>query len=411
MTCKAFIDLCLLQFDGQRDIQMSRRTLINSIEVRSTPVLWSAPATSTENTLHQLAPYIGKLKSTIASDLIMRYTKRGDLVVDPFSGSGTIPLEALVHGRRSFGSDISPYAALLTRAKIGCLPSLDLALSQVETYLAESLLLPEPDLRRVPSWVRSYFHPRTLKEVYRFVQICKQRENDFLLACTLGILHHQRPGFLSYPSSHLVPYLRTRKFPKELFPEMYAYRDLRSRLLAKIRRALSRSKRTGSAEQACFRRTPIETTNFPETFDSVITSPPYMNALDYGRDNRLRLWFLAGNTVDSIDEANRSPVVSFSRQITKLALEVERGLTSRGTCVLVVGETVTRSSKEHPAEVVADLVLTSAPSMKLDHLFLDAIPDVRRSRRDNRGVKREIVLVFCKKSSVSHSSIRRDRLR
>jgi hypothetical protein len=32
-----------------------------------------------------------------------------------------------------------------------------------------------------------------------------------LLASMLGILHHQRPGFLSFPSSHLIPYNVRRK--------------------------------------------------------------------------------------------------------------------------------------------------------------------------------------------------------
>jgi hypothetical protein len=178
---------------------------------------------------------------------------------------------------------------------------------------------------------------------------------------------------------------------------MYAYRDLRSRLLAKVTRALSRAQIKPRATDAKFSFTPIESTRFPKEFDSIITSPPYMNALDYGRDNRLRLWFLGNDMVDKIDVANRSPLASFSRQITKLAFEAERGLSSRGTCVLVVGETVRRSSSEHPAEVVVDLISTHAPSLKLDHIIVDSIPDVRRSRRDNRGVKREVVLVFRKK--------------
>lgn len=379
---------------------MAKRGLIQSVDARKTPGLWSAPATSTENTLHQLAPYIGKLKSSIAADLIKSYSKKNDLVVDPFAGSGTIPLEAIALGRRSFGADISPYAAILTQAKTGSLPKLVDALEQVDAYLAESDLLPDPDLRKIPRWVRTYFHPRTLKEVCRFVQVCKTNDNAFLLACTLGILHHQRPGFLSYPSSHLVPYLRTKKFPRDLFPDMYAYRDLRSRLLAKVTRALSRAKFSPQDTDATFSFTPIESTRFPNEFDSIITSPPYMNALDYGRDNRLRLWFLGKNTVDEIDVANKSPLASFTRQITKLAVEAERGLSRRGNCVLVVGETVRRSSSEHPAEVVVELISKHAPSLKLDHIIVDSIPDVRRSRRDSRGVKREVVLVFKKQHRI-----------
>lgn len=381
---------------------MAKQTL-RSVEARETPELWGAPATSTENTLHQLAPYIGKLKSSIAADLIRSYSNTNDLVVDPFAGSGTIPLEALALGRRSFGADISPYAAILTKAKTGPLPDLAVALEQIDEYLAESFLLPDPDLRKIPQWVRSYFHPRTLKEVCRFVQVCKSNDNAFLLACTLGILHHQRPGFLSYPSSHLVPYLRTKKFPRELFPEMYSYRDLRSRLVAKVTRALSRAQFSPRAASVEFSFTPIESTRFPKRFDSIITSPPYMNALDYGRDNRLRLWFLGKEMVDQIDIANKSPLATFSRQISKLAFEAERGLSFRGTCVLVVGETVRRSSRGHPAETVVDVISTHAPSLKLDHIIVDEIPDVRRSRRDKRGVKREVVLVFRKTHRSSNS--------
>lgn len=88
--------------------------------------------------------------------------------------------------------------------------------------------------------VRQFFHPRTLKEAIKFVTVCKRDENNFLFACFLGILHHQRPGFLSYPSSHLVPYLREKKYPRDQFPELYQYRELRPRLLSKIQRAYAR---------------------------------------------------------------------------------------------------------------------------------------------------------------------------
>src|SRR5689334_6083804 len=84
----------------------------------SAPPTWRQSATSTECALHQLAPYIGKLKSTIARDLVSSFSRPGDLVIDPFCGSGTVPLEALLLGRRVLASDISSYAATLTRAKL-----------------------------------------------------------------------------------------------------------------------------------------------------------------------------------------------------------------------------------------------------------------------------------------------------
>jgi len=51
-------------------------------------------AVGSEWTLHQLAPYIGKVKSSIAKFHIENFTKEGDIVFDPFCGAGTIPFEA-----------------------------------------------------------------------------------------------------------------------------------------------------------------------------------------------------------------------------------------------------------------------------------------------------------------------------
>jgi hypothetical protein len=118
----------------------------------------------------------------------------------------------------------------------------------------------------------------------------------------LGILHHQRPGFLSFPSSHLVPYLRSKKFPQAEYPDLYAYRPLAPRLRAKVARALKRPPtRTlvGFVENVC--QSSVESVDLPNGIDCVITSPPYMNALDYGRDNRLRLWFLGEPYLESLD--------------------------------------------------------------------------------------------------------------
>src|SRR5258708_20036869 len=61
--------------------------------------------------------------------------------------------------------------------------------------------------------------PRSTLFPYTTLFRSKQRRSTFLLSCLLAILHHQRPGFLSFPSSHAVPYLRLNSFPRELYPE------------------------------------------------------------------------------------------------------------------------------------------------------------------------------------------------
>jgi hypothetical protein len=163
---------------------------------------WSARSTtSTDNTFHQLAPYIGRLKTSIARSLISRYTHAGDLVVDPFSGCGVVALEAAASGRCVLAGDWNPYAVLLTRAKHFPPASLIAAQRRLrETWALSRKKISKQDLRAVPRWVRKFFHPETLRSALAFRDACVGRQDHFLLACLLGILHHQRPGFLSYPS-------------------------------------------------------------------------------------------------------------------------------------------------------------------------------------------------------------------
>src|SRR5207237_3494216 len=82
------------------------------------PLEWKASAPRTHSRLHQLAPYIGKLKPVIARQLLRQFTAPDDVVLDCFSGSGTIPLEALLLGRRVLAFDVNPDAVTLTRAKL-----------------------------------------------------------------------------------------------------------------------------------------------------------------------------------------------------------------------------------------------------------------------------------------------------
>ena len=193
--------------------------------------------------------------------------------------------------------------------------------------------LPTPDLRRIPQWVRAFFHPRTLKETLRLTQVLKRERHYFLLGSMLGILHHQRPGFLSYPSSHLVPYLRSNKFPKSPYPELYEYRSIAPRLKAKVERAL---KRTPEASLTALvdgvRLSSAKSVNLPDSIDCVITSPPYMDALDYRRDNRLRLWFLGESSSERADRAFTT-LPGFRKLLDALARQLDQKVRPGGYCI------------------------------------------------------------------------------
>ncbi|HXF39415.1 MAG TPA: hypothetical protein VN687_06860 [Blastocatellia bacterium] len=132
-------------------------------------------------------------------------------------------------------------------------------------------------------------------------------------------------------------------------------------------------------------------------FDALITSPPYMNALDYGRDNRLRLWFIDPTLAELAENDVTQRRDAFIQAITSLAGKLEAGLRRAGFAVFIIGEEFKRSFDAHPSEVVASILKFRAPSLVLRAVVKDDIPDVRRTRRECRGVKTEHILVFERK--------------
>lgn len=370
-------------------------SLLSDLPAASAPAEWKRSADATDSRLHQLAPYIGKLKPVIARELLEQFTAPGDVVLDCFSGSGTVPLEAALLGRSVMAFDTNPYAVTLTRAKLEAPATLPSASAALDQRLAAALARPQCELDAVPEWVRKFFHPSTLQDAIRFADECIEQDDQFLLSCLLGILHHQRPGFLSYPSSHLVPYLRDRKFPRADYPEMYEERALEPRLRAKVARAMKqqmpRPKPFFHVEQCG-----VELLSLDRDVDAIVTSPPYMNALDYVRDNRLRMWFLDRSTEDYSPEPTERQA-QFDAIIAAFALNALSRLRAGGYCVLVVGETVLRKRMtSHPAERILAKLLAAYPRLVAERVILDEIPDVRRSRRTGAATKRELILILRK---------------
>jgi SAM-dependent methyltransferase len=362
--------------------------------------LWHGSFNSRESTLQQLSPYVGKMKSGMAKVLIELYSEPKETVLDPFSGSGVVPLEAALAGRRAWASDLSPYAYWLTRGKLEAPGKERVAIARAEELLdAVERDAPSADMS-VPEWVTDFFHPDTLREVVTAFRLLRQWEDYFLAACLLGILHHVRPGFLSYPASHLVPYLRKEKYPPEEFPEMYAYRDLRSRLLAKVRRAYRRHMLPVDWERRQYRVWQMNAMNLPipnKAVDAVISSPPYFGALDYARDNRLRLWFLGCEDWKELDASLTANKRVYIPQMSSCLREMHRVIKPGGYCVLVLGDVDRDGTTKRTAEILADLaVAVTQGGFRVDTILDDRIPDERRSRRQTRTTKFERVLVMQK---------------
>lgn len=360
---------------------------------------WHGSFNSRESTLQQLSPYVGKMKSGMARALITLYSKPGDTVLDPFAGSGVVPLEAVLTERHAWANDFSPYAYVLTRGKLEAPGSEAVAIARARQVLdVVGCEAPFADLTSVPGWVREFFHPDTLREILAAFRVLAETKDYFLTACLLGILHHVRPGFLSYPASHLVPYLRKAKYPSETYPEMYAFRDVRSRLLAKVKRAYRRHALPPTWEKRVYEVWQTNSMNLPvkdATVDAVVSSPPYFGALDYARDNRLRLWFLGCEDWKELDASLTANSKVYLPQMSICFQEMARVLKPGGHCVLVVGDVERNGQTHRTAEILADLAVKATNDFfEVITIYDDRIPDERRSRRGTRTTNFERILVL-----------------
>jgi SAM-dependent methyltransferase len=361
--------------------------------------LWSGSFGSKESTLQQLSPYVGKMKSGMARALIGLYSRRGETVLDPFSGSGVVPLEAALGGRIALANDLSPYAYALTKGKLEAPGSENRAIRNAKSLADEvEQNISSIDLKSIPEWVKEFFNPDTLRETVAAFQLLDEKKDYFLTACLLGILHHVRPGFLSYPASHLVPYLRRTRYPPEKYPEMYAYRNLRSRLIAKVRRAYNRPMLPLDWESRQYEVWMTNSMILPigdKTVDVIISSPPYFGALDYARDNRLRLWFLGCDDWKLLDASLTANSKIYLPQMSECLKEMHRVLKQGGRCVLVLGDVERNGQVRRTAEIMGDLARqVTGEGFSVETIYDDVIPDERRSRRKTKTTRFDRILVM-----------------
>jgi tRNA G10 N-methylase Trm11/DNA-binding XRE family transcriptional regulator len=248
--------------------------------------------------MHSLCSYQGKLRPSIAFHLIKEFTKEGQTILDPFSGIGTIPLEACLNGRKGVGVDINPIAYANTLAKVSKLDK-KIIESEIEKFseflngntpLDEEITEANTKLPINNGVVSEYYHVDTLKEILLakryFMQINnKCPEQQFLLACMLHILHGNRPYALSKRSNNQTP-LKPRK------DEVAEYKSVAQKLKDKATRMYSELQYDDNFTCGEAYLGSIFDVNLTEnSFDAIITSPPFASSTRFYSSNWLRLWF------------------------------------------------------------------------------------------------------------------------
>lgn len=108
---------------------------------------------------HGLHAFPAKCPPQLVRWALERYSKPGDMVIDPFCGSGTTLVEARLNGRASIGIDIDPLSCLITQVKVEPLdeevlaPASEIVLGRAAALLAtHSQALPVPPIHNRERW-------------------------------------------------------------------------------------------------------------------------------------------------------------------------------------------------------------------------------------------------------------------
>lgn len=250
--------------------------------------------------IHEIS-YRACFKPQLPRFFIKLLTNPGDTVYDPFSGRGTTTIEAALLGRKIVSNDINPLSRILSKPRLA-VPSTDQVRKRLAEIPFQKRLINDIDLSM-------FYHPETESELLALRMYLSEQQNNSLeddldhwvrMVATTRLSGHSKGFFSVYtmPPNQAVSPERQEKinFKRNQKPD---YRDIKSIIMKKSSQLL---RNLSSAEQdnlnnagksAVFLEVDAARTNsIPGTsIDLTVTSPPFLNIVQYSRDNWLRCWF------------------------------------------------------------------------------------------------------------------------
>ena len=279
---------------------------------------------------------------------IERLTQTGEVVYDPFMGRGTTVLEAALMGRVPWGNDLNPLSICLVKPRLNP-PTLNLVCER----LAKIDFGQKKEIG--PEELLVFYHPATLRQICALKADLGRRKSEqavdsidnWIEMVALNRLTGHSPGFFSVytlPPNQAVTVKRQRHINKER-GQVPPFRDVPQLILKKTKALLAacdRSARDGLAEGAG--RTMLLTkpaSNTPEISDGsvslVVTSPPFLDVVDYATDNWLRCWFL-GIDASAVKFTVPNKPGDWQRAMTEVFQELYRIVRPGGHIAFEVGE-------------------------------------------------------------------------
>lgn len=291
--------------------------------------------------LHEIS-YRACFKPQLPEFFIARLAPPGEAVHDPFMGRGTTPLQAALMGRRPSGNDINPLSVLLTRPRFAP-PTVEAVEAALREVPWESGDIEREDLL-------AFYHPETLRRLcaLRAWLACRAPLSDatpdpaldWIRMVALNRLTGHSPGFFSgrtMPPNQAVSVASQRRINARLGVEP-PQRDIPALILRKSRSLLADGVPpphplarllTGPAE-----RTPAIADG---SVALVVTSPPFLDVVQYADDNWLRGWF-AGIDVADVGIAMHRSEAAWTAMVRGVLAEQARLLRPGGHVAFEVGE-------------------------------------------------------------------------
>jgi methylase of polypeptide subunit release factors len=313
------------------------------------------------STLHSLCSYQGKLKPSLAYQLVTNFTVEGDLVLDPFSGSGTIPFEAAMNNRRAIGFDISDMSVAISNGKIkqtneaGC----EKVINELEKYLANNSVSQKSKKDSVEvafnKTIEEYFEPETFEEILKardfFLKTKNFKDANWCLVFSsmLHILHGNRPYALSRRSHPLTPYAPTGEYERK---------PVIKHLSDKVFKSASEKRRLILSEANCMQQDILGTWDKSvNNVNAIITSPPFVASTKFYMTNWMRFWFAGWgkedfqNAISDFVEVKQKKDINVYRDIFTKFNEV---LVDDGIVLLHVGKNKSLNMGEALADIAKD---------------------------------------------------------
>ncbi len=272
------------------------------------------------SSLHEVS-YRACFKPQLPRYFIERFTVQGDLVYDPFMGRGTTLIEAALLGRRVVGNDVNPLSTILVRSRLE-VPLIENVQQRLGEVSIDISLSSDIDLSM-------FYHPRTLAEILSVRQYLQRRkeagEEDAVdrwirMVATNRLTGHSKGFFSVYtlPPNQATSPERQKKINKKR-KQKPDYRDVKALILKKTQSLLknatpaqrSRVSEVGKSAVLSM-QSAHETPHIPSSsIQLTVTSPPFLDIVQYASDNWLRCWF---NGIDAEEVGAR---ITMARTIEK----------------------------------------------------------------------------------------------